>query len=143
MACRVSSRSLAMTEPEPFLGPLFFLAMSLVHLKPADRHRSQGSDFEHLTFLRRQASHGRRESIAAPVAAKSSGDSAIHMSWKGMDIGMGMGVGRVMSERKSGKDRSAARARVSSSKSRHNSQTTAGRSWEELSRFESWSCLAD
>lgn len=76
-AWRVSSLSFAMTEPEPFLGPLFFRAMSLVHLRPADRHRSQGSDFEHLTFLRRQASQGRSESRLAAGPACSSEESAI------------------------------------------------------------------
>jgi hypothetical protein len=32
-ATSCSSRRRAMTEPEPFLGPRFFLAMSLVHVR--------------------------------------------------------------------------------------------------------------
>lgn len=50
-----------MTEPDPFFGPLFLRAMSLVHLSPAETHRSQGSSLLHLTFLFLHASQGKRD----------------------------------------------------------------------------------
>jgi hypothetical protein len=73
-----SSRNFAITDPDPFLGPLFFRAMSLVHLSPAATQRSQGSAFEHRTFLRRQASQGRSLSNVAGPLVWSSDGSAMH-----------------------------------------------------------------
>lgn len=67
-----------MTDPDPFFGPLFFRAMSLVHLRPAEMHLSQGSVLEHFTLRFRHASQGRRDSGVAGPAPLSSMDSAIH-----------------------------------------------------------------
>ena len=50
--CSVSPRSFAMTEPDPFLGPLFFRWISRVQLRADCKHRSQGPSLVcwHLTF---------------------------------------------------------------------------------------------
>ena len=65
---RLSSLNFAITEPDPRFGPLFLRTISLVHLRPADTHLSQGLVLEHRTLRLRHASHGRRESGVAGKA---------------------------------------------------------------------------
>ena len=72
-----SSLSRAITEPDPFFGPLFFRAISLVHLRPDDTHLRHGSVFSHFTLRRLQASQGRSRSGVAGSPAWSSLDCAI------------------------------------------------------------------
>lgn len=60
-----------MTEPEPFLGPRFLRAISLVHVSCDERHRLHDSTPSHLTFRRRHWSQGGSFGEAAEEARGS------------------------------------------------------------------------